>query len=279
MKDLNFEKVWFKLTDFEPAAAIQTPELRDIAENFKTNIARVHALIGFMPRLIGIAMRHQLYATIATLELTGHPILTQVERDCIDLTQQIQGRQEKYVNDAESDEIDNSEMIGKFTRKNAKNMMLLLHRYGEEGSPQVEAILITMLTGLWAAFEALIEDLYIAATKSAPPNGLFIFNNARKEYSLAFASNYPRIGKAIDQSVLTALHELRNLFIHNAGVIGQRFMKNSVDVPELARFRQLGTKAKVHCTGDMIPEFAVPMMAAASGLISGIDEWLILQQS
>lgn len=278
MDDLMFEKCWFKLPDFDTAKGMQPGAIRDAATNFYNNISRVHQLIGLIPRMIGIGMRHQLAETLAIFEATQGLTLSADQYQDSDLMHRITARQMEIVSNAEMREVLNPKQLKYFYGKSSKTMLQILERFEMKGSPVIESLLINMLVNAWAAFEILIEELYRAATEKKDTRSFFRFEDAIKSYKSFFTTSSPRILTAIDSPAPKALLALRNLFMHNNGIIDQRFMGRSDGIVALERFRILGLGARVRCAGSMIPEFLAPVNSIACEIIMAVEEWRVLHQ-
>jgi hypothetical protein len=123
MDDLMFEKCWFKLSDFDPAKGMQSGAIRDAATNFRSNISRVHQLIGLIPRMIGIGMRHQLAQTQAIFEVTQGLTLSTEQYQDSELMHRITARQMEIVSNAEMREALNPEQLKSFYGKSSKTML------------------------------------------------------------------------------------------------------------------------------------------------------------
>ncbi len=273
-----FEKCWFKLSDFDPANGMQPGAIKAAATNFHSNISRVHQLIGLIPRMIGIGMRQQLAETLAIFEATqGLTLSTDQYRDSA-LMQRITTRQMEIVSNAEMREVLNPEQLKSFYGKSSKTMLQILERFEMKGAPVIESLLINMLVNAWVAFEILVEELYRAATEEKDTRSFFKFEDAIKAYKSFFSTSSPRVLNAIDSPAPKALFRLRNLFMHNNGIIDQRFMDRSAGIVALERFRSLGLGARVQCAGSMIPEFLAPVISIACEIIMAVKEWCVLRQ-
>lgn len=168
MSDLKFDKSWFKIADFKPATGIGSDHIREIAAAFAENIDSVHGLIGFIPRMVGISMRHQLAGDMATILHTGHLPLNKEEQKDDGLMARIEADQLEIVNEEELAEGLDSEKMGKFLVRSGNNAMRLFHRYGYNESAELRSLMVHMLYGAWTAFEVLVADLWIAALNFGP---------------------------------------------------------------------------------------------------------------
>jgi hypothetical protein len=166
MADLRFEKVWFSLKGFDPSAGVTTPEIKPVAEAYEANIERVHQLIGFNARLLGIAIRLQAAASIARFRVTGSPEtpgpLSEKE------TLRIQDIQEELMKGWQSEDLENPEEMTMFLRTTAAATVAIYRRWGFYEQGQIESIFFSMLQGTWTAFEVMAGDLWEAAVNANP---------------------------------------------------------------------------------------------------------------
>lgn len=292
MGDLLFEKVWFKLSDFDPAKGIQSNAVREVAAAFGENIERVHRMIGFIPRLVGIGMRHQLAATLAILEHAKHPILTDEDRANPTLMAAIEREQRDFVEREESKEINDREAVGRFSKRNGANMMKLIHRYGYQDSPELESILVYMLLSTWTAFEVLAEDLVLEAIKEHPQCFRFLTGKEkwgfrsrrriRESYKIAFPTDDGDIVSAVNSDDMEALALLRNVLVHKRGRADKDFRDGVSDFMRerpasklLSSFVTLQDNDAVIVTGETIRSIIPPMMKTGGELLVAVDRWIL----
>jgi hypothetical protein len=169
----------------------------------------------------------------------------------------------------------------------------------------VEALLSTIITGGYAAYEALAEDLWEAAlnknndlalsflTKSGkdlgkgigmlrtldlnghvgtmmrPITSMASIEDIKNAYKLVFGN--PAEGCFSDE--LRRAQELRHVFAHSSGVVDQKFLRNIGSVPCAAEFHDLTRGERIKLTGPIARRHLTDCIDGAVNLIKFVNGW------
>lgn len=95
-------------------------------------------------------------------------------------------------------------------------------------------------------------------------------NGMRAAYWEAFEDDHVRA--TVDSVELKALACVRNVFVHKAGVIDEKFQEELNGVPQLADLLSAG---RIRVTGQFVQNLILPVITTCCDLIHSVDNWLI----
>jgi hypothetical protein len=98
-----------------------------------------------------------------------------------------------------------------------------------------------------------------------------ILSSIRDAYIRAFWKDDKDIREAILDSSITSLSAVRNIIIHNDGIVDEDFME-SVEGIELFKSSKVGDPLLIN--GKVVYGLVYPVINASKNLLFGVDEWL-----
>jgi len=142
-----------------------------------------------------------------------------------------------------------------------------------------ENVLKSFLIQSWSAFEVLTKNLWHHVKALNDPR--FIVPNKPRFASLesiqqtyAKSFNNTDITKYINDSHIKPLSKLRNVFVHNHGLVDENFKKGLEDYPELSRYFQLQEGEEILIEGGLAKSIVEQTFTSANRLIIAVDLWL-----
>lgn len=137
-----------------------------------------------------------------------------------------------------------------------------------------EAITKAAFIYCWSSFEVLAQALYVASHGREPNKRFSVIWNIRNEYEAAYSlPDGAQVHRVIKSDEFLSVALLRNLIVHKAGVIDQKFLCDSSPVLALDCVRSLGLNSKVHFGSKLIADFISPFIEKSCDLIDAVDAW------
>ena len=176
--------------------------------------------------------------------------------------------------------------------------------------PGFVALMESIVIGAWTAFDALTTDLFVAAVNVRPEllrpfdkrqitigdlldggndlnwNGrfgellrLFVRLDSYREKKEAYerAFKYDRIKDAINSSKADAANLVRNLLIHDSGIVTDDFVRQIGDLQELSVWKVAKVGGRLNLHGHSVAGLTEDLVECANELILALDEWLGLR--
>jgi hypothetical protein len=154
---------------------------------------------------------------------------------------------------------------------------------GPYAEVQVEILLKHIVIQSWTAFETLAEDLAMAAVNAYPS----IFTRVQRDklhfsskdrireaYRNAFPiDNSSILGLTNDPSIDT-LAVIRNLLIHSAGVVDQKFLTEAGKYRTLSKFRGLKVGESLELDGAIVRNLVDDIVKLSLQLVQSVDRWI-----
>jgi hypothetical protein len=97
-------------------------------------------------------------------------------------------------------------------------------------------------------------------------------SSLREAYALAFAKDRDSVINAVIDPCLDALNGVRNVIVHKAGKVDERFRKS---VPGDPRFAVMKDDDELLLDGALVESLISPAVKVAVDLIKSVDDWLI----
>lgn len=105
-----------------------------------------------------------------------------------------------------------------------------------------------------------------------PPRFNFsVLGGIRDAYEAAFFEDYEAVQEALWDRSLDALHAVRNVIVHRAGVIDEKFVSRVKSIPLLTGQRP---EDKLDLNGGLVARLVGPAFSAVVMLIRSVDNWL-----
>lgn len=155
-----------------------------------------------------------------------------------------------------------------------------------ELSEGIQAVLVGMLTGMWTAFEVLVEDLWNAAIKERPHlnegwsskerelSGFKSVKRLKNHYNSTFRVESDAIQNIIGDERIAGLSLTRNVLVHALGRIDTTFDKRRRSIPSLACFSAFNLHDEIPITGPIVSHLICPFPILGLDLISNVDKWI-----
>ena len=144
-----------------------------------------------------------------------------------------------------------------------------------------------MVTGLWTAFEVLVEQVWNGVVKERPHLKSSMTNKERKQsgfrslhkvrslYGYTFRVNEADIFNVLNDNRIDALALVRNILVHTDGVIDEEFDERRKTVAALSCFTQTVRGDTIQLTGNivysLVPIRIIPLKFAISLVRKPID--------
>jgi hypothetical protein len=173
-------------------------------------------------------------------------------------------------------------------------------------TPGVEAWLAAQIVSGWTSFETLAGDLWEAALNCHPNDlaelgtqektvpiillqkygfdlsqrmGSLLkekrpfdrLENIRENYNLAFHIDGEKINEVLSSDLLDVMSSVRNLLVHHAGIVDERYLRRIKSLPFAPR-AEVGDRIKLD--GDIVDRLSTAMKLIGSGLLHAVDDWL-----
>lgn len=101
-----------------------------------------------------------------------------------------------------------------------------------------------------------------------------VLASIRRAYFAAFTKSRGDIEEAILHQSLDALSAVRNLLVHRAGIIDQKFLADSNGIASLEPLRKFGLRNPAEFTGDVVRDVVKPVLETSTRLVVSVDAWL-----
>lgn len=210
--------------------------------------------------------------------MRGHPSF---DRELYNRKEQIRKESQlKWFLQAQRGEVASGMTVGEV------NLAILIPAGGKETQEGIDAVLTGMVTGLWTAFEVLVEQTWNGVVKERPQLKSSMTNKERKQsgfrslhrvrhlYGYTFRVNEADIFKVLNDDRIDALALTRNILVHTDGVIDEEFDERRKLIPALNCFTQVSRGDKIHLTGNIVCNFLEPIIALGFELVQCIGSWL-----
>jgi hypothetical protein len=93
----------------------------------------------------------------------------------------------------------------------------------------------------------------------------------RQAYSAAFAKRHDKIDKILADTALDKLNIVRNLLVHDSGIVKEKFLRGARDIS----WQSGATEGKpLDIDGEIVRELVKPVLQACVELILAVDEWI-----
>ncbi|RYD79830.1 MAG: hypothetical protein EOP84_12585 [Verrucomicrobiaceae bacterium] len=158
---------------------------------------------------------------------------------------------------------------------------------GDETAEGIDAILTGMVTGLWTAFEVLVEDVWKAATAARPVlessmtdkerqiSGFRSTKRIRHLYGFTFRTDESAIFRILNDERIDALSLTRNLIVHTGGIVDAEFDTRRVTIPWLSCFAANKRGDRINLSGQTVHHLLNPIPTLGLDLVQSVDLWLI----
>lgn len=189
----------------------------------------------------------------------------------------------------------------------ANDVQTALHNiesWSRLGDYAIDAWLASIITGAWTTFEVMATDLWECALNCHPHEltnmgdksislkmlqkygydlrakmgtllkdklGARGLEEIRKGYELAFSKNRVNIDKAIMDESLTIIQAVRNVIVHRAGIVDEKFCEQAKKSVLLSR---LEPDDKICLDGELVKALVEPVIQCCLDLLLAVDRWL-----
>jgi len=209
---------------------------------------------------------------------------------------QTNDKSKKEVHDLASkiwDQNDIQPMNGELKRKqffeansNAVKMATLPGRVLSHAA--LHAHLQSIIIQAWSAFEIVAEDLWkkcfaeglssiAMPTKQEMDRQKIGFRSRlkmRNGYFYVFNRDNAELASVLNNQGIDALSLMRNVLVHSAGTIDQRFLDDSDGIAALSPIRANGPGARIEVNGKLVRELVDPVILAGFNLVQALANWL-----
>jgi hypothetical protein len=154
---------------------------------------------------------------------------------------------------------------------------------GPYAEVQVEILIKHIAIQSWTAFETLTEDLVMEAVGAYPslfanvPKDKLVFaskDRIRVAYKVAFPIDNTSILKLTDDSAIDALALIRNLLIHSAGIVDQKFLTEAGKYQTMRKYRGLKIGATFPLDGAIVRSLVDGIVDNGIELVKAVDGWI-----
>jgi hypothetical protein len=171
-----------------------------------------------------------------------------------------------------------------------ENVLSILASQGEpETAEGIDSILKGMITGMWTAFEVLVEMIWNAVDEARPnlkaqitkpewaDAGLRSLPKAQNLYRVTFKVDHQSILDSLENEKALALALTRNIIVHTNDMIDERFDKqrSKLKTGALSCFANVKINQKIELTGEIVRDLITPIPSLGFDLIREVDQWLI----
>ncbi len=171
-----------------------------------------------------------------------------------------------------------------------ENVLSILASQGEpETAEGIDSILKGMITGMWTAFEVLIEMVWNAVDKARPnlkaqitkpewdDAGLRSLPKAQNLYRVTFKVDHQSILDFLENEKVIALALTRNIIVHTGDMIDEKFDKQrkKLKTGALSCFENVMVNHKIGLTGEIVRDLITPIPSLGFDLVREVDQWLI----
>lgn len=274
-----------KFPDYEPVH----DGINKAAAGFVLNLLRIQSL-GRLPILLlgaGLALQHFDAEAARSLKLLSTDVLLNKASPSFNpaLYEEKEKRrkllQGKWFEETQKGKIATGMDIG-------ANVLTLLASTGEpETNEGIDAILMGMITGMWTAFEVLVEMVWDGAVRERPnlgyagmtpkerdASGFRSTKRFRLRYSYTFRTDEKPIFKSLADDRIDALSLTRNIIVHTGGKVDKDFIKRGRNIAALACFSNIPEDEKIKLTGPIVLDLIQPIPALGFQLVKAVDEWI-----
>ena len=154
----------------------------------------------------------------------------------------------------------------------------------------IDAILKGMITGVWTAFEVLVEMVWVGAIQERPnleesmtaadkkDTGFGSTRKFRNLYRGTFKTGGDDIFRVLEDTRIDALALTRNLIVHSGGKVDVAFDSRRVGLRELDCFSQITVGQHIQITGHIVRDLIGPISTMGFDLVRIVDLWILNQK-
>lgn len=294
---------------------IQTPEIREVARNFRTNLERVRWNVLILPWMVGKATLYQNAATRVEMSASVS------ELDHPDFQKDAQAKIHAITDEDEARCLADINLGFKRDAQALNTIDFLIGCYGQpkpDGSKSdlltgFDALYQSVIIAAWTAVEIALDDLWAEANavlrhlhsedqsqasrivdivqqnrgespedrdrirRWTKTKGFKTLLSTRVAYGCWFTEQTQDIDAALSDLGFDALALMRNVMVHSAACPDDMFLRQARGVPGLQKWTQQAS-SEIELHGEDLHGLIEGAIKPAGRLIMAVDRWVKLRQ-